>query len=143
MDAIHKEAPVTAPKIESAEFQAVAYANKERFKGKALKTVTLDDGSHARRYVEHPEVPTKMGITVDMVKPEKTSLSRFGSGWYTFLRCTPPDSQFATALRNELQKAVRYIAVWDADIDEVIALRVEDARNMGVPIGGTATRKVI
>lgn len=143
MDATVKEAPVTAPKIESAEFQAVAWAAQGRVKGKALKTVALENGTHARRFVECPEVPPKMGVSVDMVKPDKFSPGRFGSGWYTLLRCLPPDSQFAVALRTELQKAVQHVAVWDADIGEVISLRVEDARKLGVSIGGTATRKVI
>jgi hypothetical protein len=143
MDATVKGAPVTAPKIESAEFSVVAYASKERHRAKALKTVTLDDGSTARKFVECNEVPVKMGITVDMVKPEKTSLSRFGSGWYTFLKCTPPDSQFSIALRAALQKSVQHVAVWDADLNEVIGMTVEEARKLGVPVGGTATRKVI
>lgn len=143
MDATVKGAPTTAPKIESAEFQTVAWAAKERVKGKALKTVTLDNGQFARKYVEHPEVPPKMGVSVDMIWPDKFSPGRFGTGWYTLLKCTPPDSQFHTALRAELSKAVQYVAVWDADLSEVIALTVAEARAMGVPIGGTATRKVI
>ena len=127
------ETPAKAPAVETAVFAIDAYATKERSKGLALKTV---DGK--RQLVTIDDAASRCSVIVEMVGPDKFSPNRFGGGWMTLLKVVPPDSAFAVKLREALQKAVQYVAVWDADKQEPTLMLATEAANLGLRKGNSS-----